>query len=347
MTSKPTIAVLVPCYNEEAAIAAVVRDFKRALPDAKIYVYDNASTDRTSCVADVAGAIVRYESLKGKGNVVRRMFADVEADIYVMVDGDDTYHAESAPMLIGHLIERQLDMVNGARVTNIEAAYRPGHRLGNLLLTGMVTSIFGKRTSDMLSGYRVFSRRFVKTFPALSRGFEIETELTVHALELRMPIGEIPTPYKERPPGSLSKLSTFKDGFRILWMIGKLVKEERPMQSFAITSLLLSITALILAWPVLATFMQTGLVPRLPTAVLSTGLMILAFLALACGLILETVTRGRREMKRLRYLEITAPDFAETSVNWRAPRFWQSDLMPGDETKAASEFPTEPQRAYG
>ena len=347
MTSKPTIAVLVPCYNEEAAIAAVVRDFKRALPDANIYVYDNASTDRTSCAADVAGAIVRYESLKGKGNVVRRMFADVEADIYVMVDGDDTYHAESAPMLIGHLIERQLDMVNGARVTNIEAAYRPGHRLGNLLLTGMVTSIFGKRTSDMLSGYRVFSRRFVKTFPALSRGFEIETELTVHALELRMPIGEIPTPYKERPPGSLSKLSTFKDGFRILWMIGKLVKEERPMQSFAITSLLLSITALILAWPVLATFMQTGLVPRLPTAVLSTGLMILAFLALACGLILETVTRGRREMKRLRYLEITAPDFAETSVNWRAPRFWQSDLMPGDDTKAASDFPTEPQRSYG
>lgn len=347
MTAKPTIAVLVPCYNEEAAITAVVHDFKRVLPDAKIYVYDNASTDRTSSVAAAAGAIVRYEPLKGKGNVVRRMFADIEADVYVMVDGDDTYHAESAPLLIRHLIERQHDMVNGARVSSIEAAYRPGHRFGNLLLTGLVTSVFGKRTSDMLSGYRVFSRRFVKTFPALSAGFEIETELTVHALELRMPIGEIPTPYKERPPGSQSKLSTFKDGFRILWMIGKLVKEERPMQSFAITSLVLSIIALMLAWPVLATFMQTGLVPRLPTAVLSTGLMILAFLALACGLVLETVTRGRREMKRLRYLELAAPDFAEGSLGLRAQRFWQPDLSVDDDIQGAGTFPPEPHRAYG
>jgi glycosyltransferase involved in cell wall biosynthesis len=308
MTS-PVIAVLVPCFNEEAAVGAVVRDFKHALPQAAVYVYDNNSTDRTSAVAREAGAVVRFEPLKGKGNVVRRMFADIEADIYVMVDGDDTYHAASAPKLIAHLVEQQLDMVNGARTTTIEAAYRPGHRLGNVLLTGLVTAVFGKRTADMLSGYRVFSRRFVKTFPALSSGFEIETELTVHALELRMPIGEMSTPYKDRPAGSQSKLSTFKDGFRILWMIGKLVKEERPMQFFALIALGLALVSVGLAWPVVTTFLNTGLVPRLPTAVLAMGLMILSFLSLACGLILETVTRGRREMKRLRYLEMPAPHF--------------------------------------
>ena len=305
----PKVAVLVPCYNEEAAIASVVHDFKRALPHAVIYVYDNNSTDRTSAVAAAAGAVVRHESLKGKGNVVRRMFADIEADVYVMVDGDDTYHADSATKLVSHLLDRQLDMVNGARVSTAELAYRPGHRFGNILLTGLVTSIFGKRTNDMLSGYRVFSRRFVKTFPALSRGFEIETELTVHALELRMPIDEIATPYKERPPGSHSKLSTIKDGLRILGMIGKLVKEERPMQFFALAAAALMVISAVLAWPVIVTFVSTNLVPRLPTAVLSMGLMILAFLSVVCGLILETVTRGRREMKRLRYLELPAPDF--------------------------------------
>jgi glycosyltransferase involved in cell wall biosynthesis len=309
MSLNPRIAVLVPCYNEEAAVGAVVANFKRALPTATIYVYDNGSRDRTAEVAAAAGAVVRRESLQGKGNVVRRMFADIEADIYVMVDGDDTYDAASAPKLIRELIDEQLDMVNGARVSTAEAAYRPGHRFGNLLLTGLVTMVFGKRTSDMLSGYRVFSRRFVKTFPALSRGFEIETELTVHALELRMPIADVPTPYKQRPPGSASKLSTFKDGFRILWMIGKLVKEERPMQFFAIAALALAVVSVMLAWPVFVTFMHTGLVPRLPTAVLSTGLMVLAFLSFASGLVLETVTRGRREMKRLRYLELPAPDF--------------------------------------
>jgi glycosyltransferase involved in cell wall biosynthesis len=315
----PVIAVLVPCFNEEAAVGAVVRDFQRALPQATVYVYDNNSTDRTSEVAHAAGAVVRFESLKGKGNVVRRMFADIEADIYVMVDGDDTYHAASAPKLIAALVERQLDMVNGARTTTIEAAYRPGHRLGNVLLTGLVTAIFGKRTADMLSGYRVFSRRFVKTFPALSSGFEIETELTVHALELRMPIGEIATPYKDRPAGSQSKLSTFKDGFRILWMIGKLVKEERPMQFFALIALALALVSVGLAWPVVTTFISTGLVPRLPTAVLAMGLMILSFLSLACGLILETVTRGRREMKRLRYLELAAPDFPAATLPGAQP----------------------------
>ncbi|TWB21408.1 glycosyltransferase involved in cell wall biosynthesis [Nitrospirillum amazonense] len=307
---KPTVAVLVPCYNEEAAIAKVVADFKAALPDATVYVYDNNSKDRTVEVARAAGAVVRTEPLQGKGNVVRRMFADIEADVYVMVDGDDTYHAASAPALVDRLVTEQLDMVNGARVTEIEAAYRPGHRFGNMLLTGLVTFIFGKRTNDMLSGYRVFSRRFVKSFPALAGGFETETELTVHALELRMPIAEVETPYKDRPPGSVSKLSTYKDGMRILWMITKLVKEERPMLFFGVAAILLALLSVILSIPIFVTFVETGLVPRLPTAVLATGLMTLAFLSLTCGLILDTVTRGRREMKRLRYLEIPAPDFA-------------------------------------
>jgi len=306
-TAFPRIAVLVPCYNEEAAIAKVVRDFRTALPTATVYVYDNNSSDRTSAVAREAGAVVRQEPLRGKGNVVRRMFADIEADAYVMVDGDDTYHAGSAPKLIEKLFADQLDMVNGCRKTEVVAAYRPGHRFGNKMLTWLVTAIFGHRTEDMLSGYRVFSRRFVKSFPALSAGFEIETELTVHALELRMPLAELDTPYKDRPVGSESKLSTYRDGFRILAMIGKLVKEERPVQFFGIGALVLAMLSLIIAWPVLATYMETGLVPRLPTAVLATGLMLLAFLSMACGLILDTVTRSRREMKRLAYLAQPAP----------------------------------------
>jgi hypothetical protein len=293
-------------HKEEAAVACVVRDFKVALPDAAVYVYDNNSTDRTAA-ARAAGAVVRSEPLQGKGNVVHRMFADVEADVYVLVDGDDTYDAASAPGPVRRLLAERLDMVNAARVSTAEAAYRPGHPFGNLMLTTLVALVFGKRTTDMLSGYRVFSRRFVKTFPALAKGFEIETELTVHALDLRMPIAEIPTPYRQRPPGSRSKLSTFKDGFRILWMIAKLVKEERPMESFSVTAAALALASVGFAWPIFTTYMETGLVPRLPTAVLSTGLMILAFLALSCGLILETVTRGRREAKRMRYLELAAP----------------------------------------
>ena len=303
----PTIAVLVPCYNEEAAIGRVVADFKAAVPQAEIYVYDNNSRDRTADVAAAAGAIVRREPLQGKGNVVRRMFADIDADAYVLVDGDDTYHAPSAPALVAKLFDEQLDMVNAARKTEIEAAYRPGHRFGNVVLTTLVTAIFGHRTEDMLSGYRVFSRRFAKSFPSLSAGFEIETELTVHALELRMPLAEVVTPYKDRPVGSVSKLSTFRDGFRILWLIGKLVKEERPVQFFGIGALFLAILSLVIVKPVFVTYLQTGLVPRLPTAVLATGLMLLAFLSLVCGLILDTVTRGRREMKRLAYLAQPAP----------------------------------------
>lgn len=301
------VAVLVPCYNEEAAIETVVRDFQAVLPNATIYVYDNNSKDRTVEIATKAGAIVRREPLQGKGNVIRRMFADIEADVYVMVDGDATYHAPSAPALITKLIEEQLDMVNGQRVTEIVEAYRLGHRFGNKLLTGLVAEIFGKRIQDMLSGYRVFSRRFVKSFPALSTGFETETELTVHALELRMPIAEVATPYKDRPEGSFSKLNTIRDGIRILRTIVRLVKEERPLQFFSAVAAFLAIVSILFAIPVLIGYVETGLVPRLPTALLATGLMLAAFLSLSCGLILDTVTHGRREMKRMHYLQIPGP----------------------------------------
>jgi glycosyltransferase involved in cell wall biosynthesis len=309
------VAVLIPCYNEEVAICKVVEDFRKALPDAKIYVYDNNSTDRTIEVAKAAGALVRTEPLQGKGNVIRRMFSDIEADIYVLVDGDDTYHASSAPMMVKQLWEGQLDMVNGARVTDLAAAYRPGHRLGNQVLTGLVTKVFGRRIQDMLSGYRVFSRRFVKSFPALASGFETETELTVHALELRMPIFEVKTPYKDRPIGSDSKLRTYRDGFRILKTILMMVKEERPLPFFASIFALLAAISLAIAAPIFMTYLSTGLVPRLPMAVLATGTMILAFLSLTCGLILDTVTHGRREMKRLRYLSILAPNTSSQCID--------------------------------
>jgi len=301
------IAVLVPCYNEEAAIRGVIRDFRDALPDAKIYIYDNNSRDRTVEVAREEGAIVRTEPLQGKGNVVRRMFADIDADVYVLVDGDNTYDAASAPAMVEALLKNRLDMVTGRRVTDIKAAYRPGHRFGNQLLTGIVARIFGSRVKDMLSGYRVFSRRFVKSFPALSAGFEIETELTIHALELRMPIVEVSTPYRDRPVGSVSKLNTFRDGFRILRIIIMLIKEERPFQFFSLLFALLVALSVVLGIPVVNEFLQTGLVPRLPTAVLATGTMLLAFLSLFCGLVLDTVTLGRREAKRMRYLDIPAP----------------------------------------
>jgi glycosyltransferase involved in cell wall biosynthesis len=300
----PRIAVLIPCHNEEASIEKVVRDFAAALPEATIYVCDNRSTDQTAARAAAAGAAVSYERLPGKGNAVRRMFADVEADIYVLADGDDTYDHDSAPVLIRRLREEGLDMVVAARVASSEGAYRPGHRLGNYVLTKLVRVVFGDRITDMLSGYRVFSRRFVKSFPALAAGFEIETELTVHALELRMPIDEMPTPYRERPPNSTSKLRTYSDGWRILKTIVWLVKEERPLQFFGLTFGALTLTSIVLAIPLLVTYLETGLVPRLPTAILASALMLLAFLSLACGAILDTVTRGRRELKRLYYLSV-------------------------------------------
>ena len=300
--SVPRIAVLVPCHNEEAAVAKVVADFRAALPKATIYVYDNASTDRTAEVARAAGAVVRCEPLKGKGHVVRRMFADVEADIYVLVDGDATYDAASAPAMVDKLRSDLLDMVNGARVTQDAAAYRAGHRLGNRLLTGIVAMVFGDRIQDMLSGFRVFSRRFVKSFPALSTGFEIETELTVHALELCMPVGEVATPYGSWPEGSNSKLSTFRDGVRILLTIITLLKEERPLMFFGAISAFCALLSLVLAYPLFVTYFETHLVPRFPTAVLSSAIMLLAFLSLSAGFILDTVTRGRLEMKRMQYL---------------------------------------------
>jgi len=304
--NSPTIAVLIPCHNEEAAITKVVTDFRAALPAAAIYVYDNNSRDRTVELARTAGARVYREPLQGKGNVVRRMFSDIEADVYVLVDGDDTYLAASAPAMVQRLLAERLDMMNGTRVTEIAAAYRRGHRLGNTVLSGLVARMFGNRITDMLSGYRVFSQRFVKSFPALSSGFEIETELTIHALELGMPVGEMDTTYKDRPEGSASKLRTYSDGLRILRTIILLVKDERPMLFFSWAALVLFVTAVGLSIPIFVEFHQTHLVPRFPTAILSTGLMLLSFLALVCGLVLDSVARGRKEVKRLSYLALRA-----------------------------------------
>ena len=299
---QPRIAVLVPCYNEEAAVATVVANFRSALPAAEIYVYDNNSRDRTAAVAREAGAIVRSERRQGKGHVVRRMFADVEADIYVLVDGDATYDAPSAPVMIDKLLDEHLDMVVGLRIDQVQAAYRLGHRTGNRMLTGFLSSTFGQEFKDILSGYRVFSRRFVKSFPVLSDGFEIETELAVYALELSLPVAEVETPYYARPEGSFSKLNTWRDGFRILGTMLKLYRSERPLRFFTVIGILLALLAIILAIPIVITFIETGLVPRFPTAILSMGLMIMAMLSVSSGLVLDTVTRGRREMKMLAYL---------------------------------------------
>jgi glycosyltransferase involved in cell wall biosynthesis len=296
------IAVLVPCYNEEAAVATVVADFRKALPAATIHVYDNNSKDRTIAVARAAGAEVRSETHQGKGHVVRRMFADIDADVYVLVDGDATYDAPSAPAMIEKLLSEHLDMVVGLRVDQSVAAYRPGHRTGNWMLTAFLASVFGEAFKDTLSGYRVFSRRFVKSFPVLSDGFEIETELSVHALELALPVAEIATPYYARPEGSFSKLNTWRDGFRILGTILRLYRTEKPLRFFTAIGVFLMLVSIGLAIPIVFTYLEEGVVPRLPTAVLSTGLMIVAVLSISSGLVLDTVTRGRREMKLLAYL---------------------------------------------
>jgi glycosyltransferase involved in cell wall biosynthesis len=303
----PRIAVLLPCYNEEAAIGATVAGFRAALPGATIYVYDNNSRDRTVAVASEAGAVVRQERMQGKGHVVRRMFADIDADIYVMADGDATYDAASAPAMVDRLLGEGLDMVVGTRVSEAAAAYRRGHRLGNRFMTGMLARLFGRTFTDIFSGYRVFSRRFVKSFPALSQGFETETEISVHALELKMPVGEVDTPYYARPEGSASKLSTYGDGWRILMTIATLYRIERPLLYFGLIGAAMALTALLLAAPLAVTYVETGLVPRFPTAILATGLMILAFLNLFAGLILDTVVRGRREVRRLAYLAQPGP----------------------------------------
>jgi glycosyltransferase involved in cell wall biosynthesis len=303
----PRIAVLLPCFNEEAAIGATVRGFREALPGAAIYVYDNNSRDRTREVAAEAGAIVRTERQQGKGHVVRRMFADIDADVYVMADGDLTYDPKAAPPMVDMLLADQLDMVVGTRRHEEKDAYRGGHVLGNKVFTGLLSSLFGRSFSDIFSGYRVFSRRFVKSFPVLSEGFEIETEMSVHALELRMPVGEVETAYGARPEGSHSKLSTYGDGWRILKTIVNLYRVERPVLFYGSIGALLVIAAIILAIPLVQTYLKTGLVPRFPTAILVTGMVIVAVLCFFAGLILNTVTRGRREVRRLAYLSLSAP----------------------------------------
>jgi glycosyltransferase involved in cell wall biosynthesis len=306
-TDQPRIAVLLPCYNEEAAIGATVAGFRAALPGAAIYVYDNNSSDNTCEAARQAGAIVRSERQQGKGHVVRRMFADIDADVYIMADGDLTYDPTAAPAMVDLLLAEQFDMVVGTRRHQASAAYRGGHVLGNKLFTGILSSLFGRTFSDIFSGYRVFSRRFVKSFPVLSSGFEIETEMSVHALELRMPVGEVETAYAARLEGSESKLSTFRDGWRILNTIVTLYRIERPVLFYGGIGALLLIAAILLSIPLVVTYLHTGLVPRFPTAILVTGMTIIAVLCFFAGLILDTVTRGRREVRRLAYLSLPAP----------------------------------------
>lgn len=302
-----SIAVAIPCLNEAPTVATVAADFRAAFPGAAIYVYDNGSTDATARAAGAAGAVVRTEPTRGKGNVVRRIFADVDADVVVLVDGDGTYPASAAPAMVATLIDRQLDMVSGARIASGRSAYRPGHRFGNALITGTIGLLFGRRFRDILTGYRVLSRRFVKSFPALSAGFEIETEIAVHALQMRLPAAEVDVSYAERPAGSPSKLRTVRDGLAIARTILVLVKEEKPLALFAAVATAFAVGATTVAWPLLPEYLATGLVPRLPTAVLATGLALLGALSLAAGVLLDAVTRGRRETKRLHYLAFPAP----------------------------------------
>lgn len=315
------IAVLVPCLNEEVTIGNVVENFRTALPEAEIYVCDNGSTDRTTEIAAQAGAHVISEPQRGKGNAIRRVFADVEADAYLMIDGDDTYDAASSPKMVAKLFDDGLDVVYASRVDQEQASYRPGHRFGNKLLTSLVVWAFDNPVEDMLSGFRVFSRRFVKSFPAHSTGFEIETELTIHALELRMPSVTIPTPYKARPENSSSKLSTYRDGLRILMTIIELVKTERPLFFFTWLGALLFVGAIGTAIPqIILPWFETGTVIRIPTAVLVTGMTLIAFMSFSIGLVLDTVTRGRREAKRLGYLATSGPRQAKTRKSYESAR---------------------------
>lgn len=306
MAVTPSIAVLLPCHNEEATIGNVVRAFSDALPGAKIYVYDNASTDKTVEHALATNAIVRRENLRGKGNVVRRMFADIDADIYVLADGDETYDASAARTLIDRLVSHDLDMVVGTRVDSSQEAYRSGHRIGNRIFNKIVATLFGPGFSDIFSGYRVFSRRFVKSFPADSSGFEIETELSTHALDLRLPTEEIPVAYRERPQNSKSKLNTYRDGFRILWAIVRIYETYRPMRFFGGLGLLTAVASFAFGTPIVFEYLRTGLVPRFPTAVLAAALMQLSWLCLACGIILQSITKMRREQHRMHYLDLGA-----------------------------------------
>jgi len=303
MKTPSNIAVLLPCHNEAAAIKNVIKAFQQSLPSAKIYVYDNCSTDDTAKIAKASGAIVCHEPQKGKGNVIRRMFADIDADIYVLADGDLTYDANAAPKLIEKLISENLDMVVGTRIDNQQSdIYRAGHRFGNSLFNRFVRFLFGNKFTDILSGYRVFSKRFIKSFPAVSRGFDTEVELTIHSLELRLPVAEIATEYAARPEGSESKLRSYRDGIRILLRILVMLKESRPLFFFGSIAGIFALLAIGLAFPLLITYVKTGLVPRMPTAILSTGMMLIAVISFTCGIVLDSVCRGRREKKYLRYL---------------------------------------------
>jgi glycosyltransferase involved in cell wall biosynthesis len=301
-----SIAVLLPCYNEEATIAAVIESFRRVLPGAAIYVYDNNSSDRTGEVAAAAGAVVRRERYQGKGNVVRRMFADIEADVYILADGDLTYDASAAGRLVDALVGQNADMVVGVRIGSGQA-FRRGHRFGNRLFNWFVAHLFGDGFTDILSGYRVVSRRFAKSFPVASSGFEIETELSIHALDLKLATAEIPLSYGERPENSVSKLKTYRDGVRILANILMMYKALRPFRFYGAIFLALAAVALGLAAPLVVTYFDTGLVPRFPTAILAASIMQLAFMSLVCGIIIEAVGASRREFKRMRYLDFPAP----------------------------------------
>ncbi|MEU3851858.1 glycosyltransferase family 2 protein [Streptomyces sp. NPDC029554] len=307
MVVEPTLACVVPCHNEEATVGKVVRDLRAALPEAVVYVYDNASTDRTAELAREAGAIVRHESRKGKGNVIRRAFADVDADALLIVDGDDTYDASRARDLVDLLFEGPYDQVVGARRVVTDGAYRAGHAVGNKVLTGAVRSLFGNDVTDMLSGYRVFSRRFVKSFPALAREFETETEMTIHALHLRLPTAEVPVDYRVRPAGGESKLRTYRDGWRILRVILDLARRERPSLVHTVIAGVLALVSVILGIPVIADFVRTGTVPRVPTAILAAAIMTIAALVLLVGYILESLTHMRQEQTRLVHLSYPAP----------------------------------------
>jgi glycosyltransferase involved in cell wall biosynthesis len=313
----PRVAVLIPCRNEAATVGRVVADFAQSLPGAAVWVFDNNSTDGTARVAEAAGALVRHVPVQGKGNVVRRMFADVAAEIYVLVDGDGTYDAKVAPLLVKRLVDENLDMVSAARIPTRAEAFRTGHRFGNRALSGVVKLVFGRQFDDMLTGYRAFSRRFVKSFPAQSRGFEIETELTVHALQMRLPCAEVEAPYGSRPDGSHSKLSTYRDGLRILRMIGLLVREERPLQFFSVAGGFALIVSGLLMALVLTDYLRTGQVPRFPTLIVAASLFVVAVLSFAVGLILDTVSRVRLEQRRFAYLSSPGPNELGTeAIKW-------------------------------
>ena len=304
------VAVIIPCFNEERTIRQVIREFSEALPGAEIVVCDNNSTDRTSGTARSAGATVLFEPYQGKGNAVRRLFNDVDADVYVMIDGDATYDAAPAPAMIARLVDERLAMVSGARISDHEEAYRFGHKFGNWMLTGLVRMVFGDRFRDMLTGYRVMSRQFVKSFPALSDGFEIETELSVHSLRLHLPAIEMDTAYRARPEGSASKLNTVRDGFRILRVISRLVRDEKPLQFFSVLGALILAGAAALALPIVLTYLETGVVPRFPTLFVAVSMTVISMLSFTIGLILDTLSRGRTEARRLAYLaaSLTAAD---------------------------------------